>query len=513
MACQRSSSAATKESVPPPNPWEALFVSATRPQPALPILPFPDNADANADANSTDGGDQFRAPGYLPSTNSQYAAGGYTILIQHSLTPKAQRKWALASTMANTTEYVRSKATASKMISPASSTARRQRVQGNVFGISGPFLTRQSFQELCLRCNGSVVYVSVLGTSGVFDLDGVDAFPNKPVNNQSDDAHLENDANSPLQESEKWRASINMFLQSGICVDLSSNPFSWEDEEESYQIQNICFKSDAAIDDLASVAKTIRQAATMVEMRRLRSHLVQQQKSTVSSTKGVKEMQKPIPVIFETVTPLLAIHGAEKVSLMLKVLGKVISSSSFISIIHKDMFLDVASIPQHIRPPILSPIIVPTLYESLPPSDHRLLEDAADSMISLNVIGCQSDTVVSSTIASGVLDVVRRGGGGTGMGGKFIRESVPLRIAGNRGETFHWILYHGEDSGQSIYDEANSPRVEETGSKKKEDESSNNSVKVHGASSSAVRPRIYLEDNDPEFDDFDEEDPDDDLDL
>mmetsp|Transcript_26641 Transcript_26641/g.54479 ORF Transcript_26641/g.54479 Transcript_26641/m.54479 type:complete len:100 (-) Transcript_26641:257-556(-) len=99
------------------------------------------------------------------------------------------------------------------------------------------------------------------------------------------------------------------------------------------------------------------------------------------------------------------------------------------------------------------------------------------------------------------------------MGGKFIRESLPLSIARNLGETFHWILYHGEDSGQSRYDEANNPMVEETGSKLKKEESCNDSAKVHGASSSAMRPRIYLEDNDPEFDDFDEEDPDDDLDL
>ncbi len=509
MAAKRSQSAVSKGPVPPPNPWEALFMSATRPQPALPTLPFSNDAESIADANSTNGVDQNLVPG----TTSQFSGGGYTILIQHSLAPKFQRQSALASTMAMTTEYARFKATASRMIQPASSIARRRQVQENLFGISGSFLTRQSFQELCLRCEGSVVYVSINGTSRVFDLDSIKAFPNEPVHNQSCDAHHENDAYSPLEESQKWSASMKMFLKSGICVDLSSDPFGWEDEEVFNQSQNMGFTGKTVLDDLASVAKTIRQAATIVELRRLRLQSMQQPKSMSSSSRDAKEMERPIPIIFETMTPLLAIHGAEKVSLMLKILGNAFSPSSFASVIDNNIFLGPESVPQPVRPPILSPIIAPTLYESLPPSDHRVLEDVADSMLSLNVRGSQSDSAVSSTIASGVLNIVRRGGGGTGLGGKFIRDSIPLCIARNPGGAFHWILYHSEESAQSGDDGSNNLKVGKTVNTLEENEFSQDSAKLHELSSSAVRPRIYLEDNDPEFDDFDEEDPDDDLDL
>ena len=122
------------------NPWEALLSSVTRP------LPLRDgNAAAFVSSLSSTSG---ASPLPHPS-----AAGGYTILLQHSANCASPR-------------------------SHASSSARGGRGGGgggandtdNIgYGISGPFLVGKASEELCRRCDGAVVLVSSIG--GVLDVD------------------------------------------------------------------------------------------------------------------------------------------------------------------------------------------------------------------------------------------------------------------------------------------------------------------------------------------------------
>jgi hypothetical protein len=115
----------------------------------------------------------------------------------------------------------------------------------------------------------------------------------------------------------------------------------------------------------------------------------------------------------------------------------------------------------------------------------------------------------SDAIGSGVLDVVRQGGGT--LGGKLMRGRVPVHImraseslksgANDPRDGCYWILEHcDEDEKQSD----------------KQTKKNNNTINSEEPKESEQHkgPRIYLDDNDPEFDDFDEEDDiDDDLDL
>ena len=390
---------------------------------------------------------------------------------------------------------------------------------------------RQSLEELSQKCDGAVVYVSVIGTSGVLDVDEMgEADGDDDLNNCLDGDDEEEDYGSDTynfesrdkhrqqKELRKRREAIKKFHKNGLCVDLSSDPFGWEDSNHS---EEDCRNSSSVVksnmSDLPSIVRAIRQAATAVEFRRSQLQLSELPKS--KSSKAANEMQRPIPIIFETLTPLLHLHGVEKVDLLLKSLGRVVPPSSLTSSICKDDPSTEGAQTKMVRPPILSPIIAPILYESLRPSDHRWLEDMAHAILSLNVMDVQGTSNVIS-----MMDIVRRGGRGAGMGGKLIRHCMPFRIAKSASNEWrtkdvrdgcYWILdYHESDEGGS--DGEKNQKSKGTRQMKQESAgivSSISEAPGSGLNGPSSRPRIYLEENDPEFDDFDEEDPDDDLDL
>jgi hypothetical protein len=288
------------------------------------------------------------------------------------------------------------------------------------------------------------------------------------------------------QEMNKRQSGLRLFRQTGAVVDLASNPFGWGDETQSDSDGLII---TSAISNLQSIADAIRAAAARVESRR------STQQHTMSSQNYSEETQQPIPIIFDSLTPLLALHGAQNVSLLFQNFKQVMPSSS-----------------QSIA--ILSPIIAPIVYESIRPSDHRLLEDTSDAFMTLRM---GDDICKSDAIASGVLDIVRRGGANNGLGGKLMRGCVPVHImkaTENSTNTFrrdvrdecYWIMEQADD-------EANSEGVNNKAMPQQHQKIKGKVQDAETEKQAASRPRIYLENNDPEFDDFDEEDPDDDLDL
>ena len=229
-----------------PNPWEALISSATRARPTRPVLTTAFSGE------SDDGGTSL--------SSSAGGGGGYTILLQHSLTPKSQRKWALDSTMAvvdkssnNLSNNINSGTRSNKSNNTASSSRSRSGGGGDWYG-SGPFLVRQALYDLSTRCNGRVVFVSVAGTTGILDLDAL---------------HDNNDVSSSSSPS----SSLRLFRQNGACVDLSSNPFGWNDEdnndEDNTNCNNNSFMTKATMTNLQSLASAIRQAVGL--LRRIKA--------------------------------------------------------------------------------------------------------------------------------------------------------------------------------------------------------------------------------------------------
>lgn len=490
--------AAASSNKPQPNPWEALIASATRARPTRPVL-------TTAFSGESDDGDTSTS-----SSSSTGGGGGYTILLQHSLTPKSQRKWAIESTMAAVDKSSNSsssninsgsRSNKSNNTTPSSSSSRsRSGVGGDWYGISGPFLVRQALYDLSTRCNGRVVFVSVAGTTGILDLDALQ------------------DSNNDASIS----SSVNLFRRNGACVDLSSNPFGWNDDEineDNNNCNNNFFVTKATMSNLQSLASAIRQAASNIIIRRSKDEAVDNiSKDQKSKSEGNLQLQQPIPIIFETMTPLLQLHGVDRISVLFKSLGRMTILDN-----NNDNNSNNTS-------SVLSPIIVPVLYESICLSNHRALEDCADAMVSLKLMDNATSATTSIDaleakdnkdilVVTGVMDLVRRGGGNGGLGGKLMRHCVPIHILrskttttmGDLRNSCYWIV--GNDDKDSTRQEGEEDE-DVTAKGKTQMRSSNNTdldqPQTALATPKSSRPQIYLQDDDPDFQDYDE---DDDLDL
>lgn len=403
------------------NPWDSLFASVTRP------------------ISSASG-------------SSLRVSGGYTILIQHSITSASQRAHSLSAAL-NSTNVVTSMAS----LDITKSNAVKSR--GDFFGMEGSFLTQRSFNELCIKCKGAVVFVCLLGNNGVLCLNDLDRADEFDVN--GDEIDYQDMVKIGLNQRMN---ALRLFRKNGVVVNLASNPYGWNDETEISLDMN----------NLQTIADTIRAAVAKV-----RSYCPTQQTTTQKST----DTQRPVPIVFDSMTPLLAIHGAKNVSLLLQSFKQV----------------------QTQQKSIISPIIAPVLNESIRPSDHRLLEDIADAFISIKF---RDDVKNSDGIVSGVLDIVRQGGGA--LGGKLMRGCIPFRIVSDVDNSMHRPT-NARDRTYWLFDHVDDETKEESNQKLRVDIAKEEVC--NDTEGSKTKPRIYLDDNDPEFDDFDEEDPDDDLDL
>jgi len=418
------------------------------------------------------------------------------------MTPKSQRKWALESTIANVDSNSNSNITTNASLSSqfasslsiqqhhannqtSSSSASARRAGGDWYCISGPFLVRQAFHDLSKKCNGRVVLVSVAGTSGICDLD-----------QEYNDADVYDHQSRSTDDDKNNVDVIKLFRQNGACVDLNSNPFGWNEDNNNHNSCNDddSFSTKATLNNLQSIAVAIRQAASRIE-----------------ESNSEQQSKQPIPIIFDSLTPLLHLHGAERITILLKSLGRTsppLDSSSSSSSTNSSL--------------CLSPIIAPILYESICLSDHRTLEDCADAMVQLNLMDSTSTPTNyaieakddnSVVVVSGVMDLIRRGGGGSnGLGGKLMRHCVPVHILrslstiGDLRDGCYWIIDNGDDDN-TVRD---GNTTEKKGKKQTSSSSATDEMGQSQSTDNSSRPKIYLEDDDPDFQDYDE---DDDLDL
>jgi len=400
---------------------------------------------------------------------------------------------------------------------------------GGGYGISGPFLVKQSFNELCHKCNGAVIFVSTIGNSSILDMNecvstnsgicGDEMMVGDSYQAASDNGN--DDGKNTQHPLEKHRSSIQMFKRHGACVDLSSNPFGWDDDDDDdIEGKDECdsFVHKCSMNKLQLIANAIRKAALSIESRQESSLEEQQSRNQTKQ----QQLHQPIPIVFESMTPLLNIHGVDKVCVLLKSLGRVaLSSTSDQSAMNNNNI-------------ILSPIVVPVLYQSIQPSEHRSLEDVSDAFVHLNLAANNSNSLHhhepssnDTSVMSGVMDLVRRGGSG-GLGGKLMRNCISFHIMKSvsnntssmtldERDSCYWILEHDEDE---VNVEDNDKKNKGGSVKSKKEKSSSatdqrqDSSDTTTTTATSSRPRIYLQDDDPEYDDYDEEeDLDDDLDL
>jgi hypothetical protein len=248
-------------------------------------------------------------------------------------------------------------------------------------------------------------------------------------------------------------------------LPTATDPWGWEDDDESSS-------SSVNFNDISSLAKVLQDVMD---------------KNTLSEKKTV--------IVWESLTPLLARHG-----------GLIYKTISFLR-----QFSSSSSCLQ----------IWPVRIDSVTKVQHAHLEDTASAVLWLQ---------------GGDMTLIRQGIRETG---NIVREILPFRIEAAASSSsqsngmYRFLLDENEEENQD-----ETPQDQETANfstsntrtpAKSTDETSAGTVKTRSRTKIQLqieeekveappeptenRPRIFLQDDDPEFDDLDEEDPDDDLEI
>jgi archaellum biogenesis ATPase FlaH len=185
------------------------------------------------------------------------------------------------------------------------------------------------------------------------------------------------------------------------------------------------------------------------------------------------------PIVVESLTPIIMRHGVSQTLAWLRLLVKCKTT-----------------------------VIVPILLESLSSTQHVALEDMAQAVLYLH---------------GGDMTMIRQG---VRERGNVLRETVLFQVHTNKANGAVSIQVVNQDDTKEqlatplLTTAQNTPKLNE-GTTASTSTSRPEKVKLQledddtppSTKEEASRPHIYVQDNDPEFDDMDEEDPDDDLDL
>jgi hypothetical protein len=180
------------------------------------------------------------------------------------------------------------------------------------------------------------------------------------------------------------------------------------------------------------------------------------------------------PIVVESLTPIIMRHGVSRTLAWLQLLVKCRTT-----------------------------IVVPILTESLLLEQHVALEDMAQAVLYLH---------------EGDMTMIRQG---VRERGNLLRETVLFQVHTNEADGAVSIeVVQQEDDTEKLQA---TPEFTDRGTATTSITTGSRPGKVQlqledddappSANEEASRPHIYVQDNDPEFDDLDEEDPDDDLDL
>ena len=391
---------------------------------------------------------------------------------------------------------------------------------------------QKTFYELCQQYDGKFIFIRAVGN-------WTPCFQSK-FDNQ----------NVALNQHQH---GIRQFCQNGQMIDLVSDPLGWDsdiDSDDCNDTKTIENKYNHTIhsntvtcqlDNLDAIATTISKAALSImnHSSNLKNTSIPQ-----SSSSFINHTNFQIPIFFDSLHPLLIAHGVHYTIALIQRLS--CNHHSPYSSISDTKTNKVSSLPP------LSPIFLPVLTSALHPSHHRLLEDASHAIVHLK---------------EGTCNIVRKSHRGTG---KITKESQPFCISsevnmGVASPSVPCIQFQSsrmntdnddkeKNIDQTIYNSSNKNKSDNVisdvtfklgqltpqeqamrnatvlphhksrsiGQRNKvtiqmendDNDDENNKRSQKGESQKQkTGPKIYLEDDDPEFDDMDEEDPDDDLDL
>jgi hypothetical protein len=271
-----------------------------------------------------------------------------------------------------------------------------------------------------------------------------------------------------------------------LAIDCSScqggggGPFGWDNDEEPSE--SSCTTTTGGSCNL-QVLDTVIAAVT--------------ERVVVGSK---QQQQQPCVLLIDSLTPIIQWHGFRKTIMFLQRLQAAVQSCCRL-------------------------MVVPVLNETLTAPQHRSLEDVANAILSLS---------------GGEAVLLRQG---VRERGNMVRETLPYRIVPT-GETRRIELILSADPSLSsslkakgVADDAKGaaagnmslssltmtdaiPQQQQNTAPRRgkvqlqADQGSRNVVVAPPAVETVQpQPHIFMQDDDPEFDDFDEEDPDDDLDL
>ena len=297
------------------------------------------------------------------------------------------------------------------------------------------------------------------------------------------------------------------------------------------------------MDSLGAVLSIIQQAAASIASA---------DDGVEAATATAGAAAEEVPVIFDSIVPLLSYHGpAKTLRFLRRLLGRGLSNNTRSSSEGDSNTCRRQTI-------VTSPLVVPMLVESILPADMRRFEDEADSIV---------------TLSGGEMRTMRRGGGDGKVGGAAGRLGTDVQQFVLEQQTERVVLLHSSEQNdrerrkkvvaqrrtkatteRSADESLLQPATDKLATK--EIDASPSSLLVppqgQGGSSTSQRarptlqigeegrdtatdasavtketagdsaqnqsatksgPRIFVQDDDPEFDDIDEEDLDDDLDL
>jgi len=298
---------------------------------------------------------------------------------------------------------------------------------------------------------------------------------------------------------------LDLFDQNGCVVDLSSDPLGWDDDfdNDNSNPTNIIV---SRINNLEKIGKAIQQASISIQER------------SKDNNANMKVSSQPIPIVFDSLQPLILVNG----------LSATVALLHHLRTIHHSKYPEFGSVTP--SPFVYSPLIAPILTHFLSPQQHRRLEDISNAIVHVH---------------DGLCHIIKTSYRGTG---KITSEQYHIKIGyqkifdkscGKSISVPEVFLEYGSEQNKNNNEKKESQeesekakgiklinssnkvlnpnsstttrqriqiQLEEEKQKVEPNTSSNNSVLSQG-------PRIFLEDDDPEFDDLDEEDPDDDLDL
>ena len=511
-------------------PFQSIFLSTTRP---IPIQTAPDQRSSNIIS-------------YTP----------YTILFQHSTSLHqriiASEPTSSSSSSSNTNGTNRNNNALNNNKSEDDDTTKiyenagiqipkQTQMKNNL----GHLFIKEAWVECIRRCHGRVILVQTTAASSSILYSG-----------GRSNAGNGDDGTSSFGKNRGGREEQSMFESNGALIDLYSDPLGWdidddneEEEGKDNSEEHALIEEDEHEDEDEKVPNKQRHAAKLPvfhgQSGNLESilHAIQQcvkhLSSHASSTDSNhhQQQQQPIPIIFDSITPLLIHHGVPKFLLFVTQLKQQATTSFDHHNTRKTNNQKLKSST------IISPIFIPSLLEYIkPPSLHQQMEDYSDAVM---------------TLCNGQLNITKRsanrnrslGGGGMvypGFSGG-IRLMKEVQYFGYDVSKKELVLFNNNSSNtnrkKTVENEAErkvEEEKEDVGSyydhkrKNVNDDTMMNERKksssillkheseekgkadtdtIGGESGTKKVPRIFIEDNDPEFDDLDEEDPDDDLDI